>query len=179
MVEPSDNELIRSVQEGNIGAYEVIVRRYQAKLLSYVYHFVRNNEDAQDIVLEALFNLYRTIDRVDTGKKFSSYVFSIAKNAALSFLRKKKLEVALNEGELVAEDGSLYDELFAQEDQKRIRHAMKKLNRRYKTVIQLYYFRDLSYEEIAKKLKLPIGTVRTHLLRGKKELRNLLTYEKG
>ncbi len=175
----TDEELIREVQEGSIRAYEEIVGRYQKKLLSYVYHIVGNDQDAQDIVLEALFNLYKTIGRVDTGKKFSSYVFSITKNTAFSFLRKKKHEVALDETTLVMEDDSMYEELFSHEDQKRIRRAMSVLSYRYRTVIQLYYFRDLSYREIAKKLKLPINTVRTHLLRGKKELRTLLKYEKN
>ncbi len=175
----SDEELIREVQEGNIRAYEEIVHRYQKKLLSYVYHIIGNDQDAQDIVLEALFNLYKTIDRVNTGKKFSSYVFSITKNATFSFLRKKKHEVALDEASLVMEDESIYEELVSQEDQKRVNHAVRALDNRYKYVIQLYSFHDLSYEEIAKKLKLPIGTVRTHLLRGKKELRTLLKYEKN
>jgi RNA polymerase sigma-70 factor (ECF subfamily) len=144
-----------------------------------VYHIVHDDQSAQDIVQESLINLYKTIDRVDTKRKFSSYVFSIARNTALSYIRKYKKEIPLEDILVSQEEEALYDDIVQAEQRHTIAHALSKIPANYQKVIRLYYFEDLSYEEVGKALRLPINTIRTHLRRGKEQLKQLLSYEKN
>ena len=72
MRDRTDEELVREVQEGNVFAFEHLVKRYQGKLHSFVYHMIHDDQSTQDVVQESFINLYKTIDRVDISKKFSS-----------------------------------------------------------------------------------------------------------
>lgn len=168
---------MRDVQEGNIFAFEYIVKRYQSRLFSFVLHLIRDSQAAQDVVQDSLVNLYKTIDRVDTSKKFSSYVFSIARNTAFSYLRQQKKQVSLEDIAELQEDELLYEQMFETERSVGIQECLKQLDEKYRCVITLYYFDDLSYEEISKKLCIPVNTVRTHLSRAKDALRDMVPYE--
>jgi RNA polymerase sigma-70 factor (ECF subfamily) len=169
----TDEQLVLAVQEGDVFAFEVLVGRYQKKLHSFVSRMVSDSQMAQDIVQEAYINLYKTIDRIDAKRSFSIYVFSIARNTAISYLRQKKKHISLDMIEL-AEEERLYEQLVTRETQQTVRRAVAKLEPKYRRVIRLYYFDDVSYEQIAKSLQLPVNTVRTYLFRAKKILRDLL-----
>lgn len=178
MTERSDEELVADIQEGDIFAFEHLVRRYQRRLHAFAIHMTGDDAAAADVVQESFISLYKTIDRVDPKRKFSSYVFAIAKNTAISHLRSKKKEVSLEDIVLAGEDESLLTDLVASEQKHTIGQALGKLNEKYRRVVRLYYFDDLSYEEISKKMRVPMGTVRTHLRRAKAVLHKLLLYEK-
>lgn len=173
----TDEELVGDIRNGDVPAFEEIVRRYQARLQRFAYRIIYREDQTQDIVQDAFFKLYQTIDRVDTTKKFSSYIFQIAKNTAISFIRKQHKEISLETIEDLWEDGDLIEQLHQKDTQKSVHTAIDYLDKKYRYVIRLYYFDELSYEEIAKKLKLPINTVRTHLKRAKEELEKLLKNE--
>ena len=175
MREHSDEELVGLVQEGEVFAFEQLVKRYQHKLLGFVYHMVHNEQVSDDIVQESFINLYKTIDRVDASKKFSSYVFAIARNTAISHIRKFKKEISLDELLVSGEEESLYAQIVQAEQAHTVARALAKIPVHYQKAIRLYYFEDLSYEEVAQKLGLPINTVRTHLRRGKELLKQVLT----
>ncbi len=179
MRELTDEELVRAIQEGDVFAFEVLVKRYQHKLHSFVFHMIRDEQPTQDVVQESFINLYKTIDRVDTSKKFSSYVFSIARNTTISYIRKYKKEVPLEEILLSAEEESLYEGLVRAEQSHTIAKALATLSAQYKEVIRLYYFEDLSYEEISKAIHVPVNTVRTHMRRAKDMLKKVLSHEKN
>jgi len=170
----SDEELVKAIQEGNILAYEKLIKRYQRGLFIFVMRIVHNEAVASDVVQNSLVKVYEIIDRIDVKKKFSTLVFEIAKNAAISELRHKKHNVSLEEIVDFTEEESFIEELFSSNLASQVRQSVKILPRQYRIVITLYYFEDLSYEEIAAKLHLPINTVRTHLKRGKEQLRKLL-----
>jgi RNA polymerase sigma-70 factor (ECF subfamily) len=179
MLKYSDEELVRLVQDGEVFAFEQLVKRYQQKLLGFVYHMIRDVHAADDIVQEAFINLYKTIDRVDSSKKFSAYVFSIARNTTISHIRKNKKDIPLDDILASNEEESLYAQIVQAEQAHTIEGALAKIPVHYQKVIRLYYFEDLSYEEVSKKLSLPVNTIRTHLRRGKELLRKLLSYEKN
>src|SRR3989338_4422761 len=104
-----DEELVSEVQGGNIAAFEELVRRFQRPLISFVYKILWDHANAEEVVQDALFSVYTTIHRVDTKKKFSSYVFTLAKNAAISRLRKKKAAVAFNDDvHAIEDDATMY-----------------------------------------------------------------------
>ncbi len=161
----SDEDLVRQVQDGQIGAFEILVRRYQQRLVWFSLRIVHNGAKAEEISQDALFKIYQIIDRVDTKRKFSTFLFEIAKNFAISELRKGRREVPLTEMEAT-------EEVFG--DEESVREVVKTLPKNYRSVVELYYFSDLSYEEISQKLHAPINTVRTHLRRAKQRLKKLL-----
>lgn len=175
MRERSDEELVVAVVEGDVFAFEYLVKRYQKRLHSFVLHVVGDDQAAADVVQESFISLYKTIDRVDTKKRFSTYVFSIARNRAISYLRSVQKTVSLEDVVIIDDDESLYEKISAAERRHTVRKALSKLEEKYRKVIRLYYFDDLSYEEISSCMRLPINTVRTHLFRAKEALRKLLT----
>lgn len=174
MSDRSDEELVRAIQSGDIFAFEQLVVRYQRKLQSFVFRMLGDDQSAADVAQESFINLYKTIDRVDSTKKFSSYVFSIARNTALSHIRKTKKEISIEDLEIAIEDESLYQQIVQKEDAMYVRRAVQRLDFKYRRVIQLYYFDDLSYEEISTAMHLPINTIRTHVRRAKDMLRKQL-----
>ena len=169
----SDSDLIIQVQNGDIRAFETVVKRYQQKLFAFVCRIVFEEHTAEEIVQDALFLVYTHIDTIDTKKKFSTFLFEIAKNKAIDYLRGHKKTVPLGELEIIDEDISMYESMIAQDQQRFVKELVAKLPQQYQNVITLYYFDDCSYEEIAQKLSLPINTIRTHLRRAKAELLQL------
>ena len=173
----SDEGLVREIQSGDISSYEEMVRRYQQRLFAFAYRIVGNREDAQEVVQDSLFTVYRNIEHIDPSKKFSSFIFTVTKNEALSKIRGKKTHVPLELVELADKDQTIYEQCITNDQSKRLKHIINSLDRKYKTVIELYYFGDLSYEEISKKCSMPLNTVRTRLKRSKELLRRKLLYE--
>lgn len=170
----SDEELVREVQEGSVSAFESLVSRYQGKLHSFVTYLIRDPAAAHDVVQEAFISLYKTIDRIDTGKKFSSYLFSITRNLSISYLRKTRIHVSLDQALHVASPESPEKDLVQKDETLRIEAAMDAIDQKFKKVISLYYYDNLSYEEIGKLLRIPVNTVRTHLRRAKNALKKEL-----
>jgi RNA polymerase sigma-70 factor (ECF subfamily) len=170
----SDKELILAIRNGNILAYGQLVRKYQRGLYIFVFRMVRDEHEAQAITQDALYKVYQTIDRIDLGKKFSTYVFEIAKNLAISFLRSHKPNISLDIVLDMSDDTSLYEMVSKKETREKVHKAVHRLPKKYRDVITLYYFRDLSYVEVGEKLHIPLNTVRTYLRRAKIELKKLL-----
>ncbi len=170
----SDGELVRAVQEGSIRAFEQLVNRYQKRLVAFVTRLTHDEAMAEDVVIETLFSLYKTIDRVDSSKKFSSYLYTSVRNTAYSSLRQKKPHVSLTEDFDIPDHRHDEYALLHPYDQQQVADALQKIPVSYATVLRLYYFDQLSYEEIANKVRLPINTVRTHLSRGKSALRKII-----
>jgi len=170
----TDEQLVSKIQTGDVLAFETIVKRYQGRLWRLVQRISRDDATSEEVVQDALFSFYRTIDRFDTRKKVSGYLFTIARNAAISRLRQAKKQVSLEEIELAEEDETLYKQLVQSEEKRKVARALRHLPEKYRSIIRLYFFSELSYGEISRKLKLPLNTVRTNLRRAKEALRKLL-----
>jgi RNA polymerase sigma factor (sigma-70 family) len=178
MSHKSDMELVTAIQKGDILSYEELVKRYQRGIFVFVVRLIRDEHTASDIVQETFIKTYQHIDRIDTTKKFSTYIFEIAKNTAFSYLRKLKQHISLDDIVNVGEEESFIEEIYRWDVIHCVRTAVSALPQKYRQVISLYYFEELSYEEISKKLSLPINTVRTHLKRAKNILKKELPYDK-
>lgn len=174
MSETPDEQLVRQIQDGNIFVFETLVKRYQRKLYLFVFYMLREDQASQDVVQDSLISLYKTIDRVDTSKKFSAYMFSITRNMTLSYLRRLKKSVSLEKIKEFQEEESLYENFVLTEQNSILSKALSTLSAIHQQVIRLYYFSDLSYEEISKSVHMPVNTVRTHLRRAKEHLRKEL-----
>jgi RNA polymerase sigma-70 factor, ECF subfamily len=177
MNQKTDVELVTAIKNGNILAFETLVKEYQQPLFRYVMRIIRNEADAREIVQDSLFKIYKTIDRIDTTKKITSYIFAVTKNNTISHLRKRKIEIRLSESFVADEDETIFEHLVSEEDSLLIKGAVEKLADKYRQVIDLYYFDNLAYEEISQHTGYPINTVRTLLRRAKIQLKKIINYE--
>ncbi len=169
-----DSELVKRIKEGDVLGFEEFVRRYQKRLFFFVSKILFSPHIVEEVVQDTLFSFYRSIQKVDTTKTISTYLFSIAKHAAIDRLRKERKTMRLEDFEVAYEDESLYEQLTRQEHAQKIQVALKKIPQAQQNIIRLYFFDELSYEEISRTLGIPINTVRTNLRRAKNALYKFL-----
>ena len=173
----SDEKLISRFQEGDINAYNELVKRYKDRLLNFVLRYFNNVEQAEDVVQDTLIKLYTHASYYKNVAKFSTWIFTIAKNNALTELRKNKRKKT---DSLWTEDGQIIDinskeESLDSKVQNEI--AIDQLNKfldeipeNFRMAVVLRDFQELSYEEISKILEIPIGTIKSRINRGRIQL---------
>jgi len=173
--ELSDEEVIKKVLAGEIAIYEKIVNRYQQKLRRLAGFYFRDDLAVEDIVQETLVGVYKNLGKFKADKKFAVWLFVIARNKVMDELRRRRKLLPLFENIPVKEE-----EVFGIEEADRIKlqNGLNKLPTKQNQAIRLYYFADLSYQEISRRLKLPVNTIRSHLKRGKERLKTLFIHEK-
>ena len=181
----SDEKLILRFQEGDINAYNELVKRYKDRLLNFVLRYFNNVEQAEDVVQDTLIKLYTHASYYKNVAKFSTWIFTIAKNNALTELRKNKRKKT---DSLWTEDGQIIDinskeESLDSKVQNEI--AIDQLNKfldeipeNFRMAVVLRDFQELSYEVISSIIEVPIGTVKSRINRGRVKLVKLLK-EKG
>lgn len=163
-------------------SFSVLIERYEAKLNRYLLRLgVYAFEDRQDVLQDIFIKVYRNLNAFDTKLSFSSWIYRIAHNEAMSWFRKKSVRpehFLVPDSNAILEQiagGTLSEELhMAQETSKEIQDALAVLDQKYRTILLLRFFEEKSYEEIADILKIPVGTVATLLHRGKEQLRIVL-----
>lgn len=169
----SDEELIDIVIKDK-NAYEEIIDRYEKKIFRYVFYLIGNKQDAQDVSQEAFIKIYINLLGFNKKLKFSSWIFRIAHNEAINFLKKKKINLNFNEEIYQMKDEKeIDDEWFKKELVNKVKICLQQLPILYREIIDLYYFEEMSYEQIADVLKIPSGTVAIRLSRAKKILKDL------
>ena len=173
----SDEKLILRFQEGDINAYNELVKRYKDRLLNFVLRYFNNVEQAEDVVQDTLIKLYTHASYYKNIAKFSTWIFTIAKNNALTELRKNKRKKT---DSLWTDDGQVIDinskeESLDSKVQNEI--AIDQLNKfldeipeNFRMAVVLRDFQELSYEEISKILEIPIGTIKSRINRGRIQL---------
>ena len=173
----SDEKLILRFQEGDINAYNELVKRYKDRLLNFVLRYFNNVEQAEDVVQDTLIKLYTHASYYKNVAKFSTWIFTIAKNNALTELRKNKRKKT---DSLWTDDGQVIDinskeESLDSKVQNEI--AIDQLNKfldeipeNFRMAVVLRDFQEHSYEEISKILEIPIGTIKSRINRGRIQL---------
>lgn len=161
-------------------AFALLVERYEAKLLRYVRRLgVRNIEDGEDVLQDIFIKVYKNLNGFDTSLSFSSWIYRIAHNEAISFYRKQSVrpeghQISDSEDVLMwlpEHDTVSADQLFDREvNVVAVRSALAQLDEKYRDAIILRYFEHKEYDEISDILKIPIGSVGTLIHRGKKQL---------
>ena len=181
----SDEKLILRFQEGDINAYNELVKRYKDRLLNFVLRYFNNVEQAEDVVQDTLIKLYTHASYYKNVAKFSTWTFTIAKNNALTELRKNKRKKT---DSLWTDDGQVIDinskeESLDSKVQNEI--AIDQLNKfldeipeNFRMAVVLRDFQELSYEEISKILEIPIGTIKSRINRGRIQLAEKMKYFK-
>ena len=173
----SDEKLILRFQEGDINAYNELVKRYKDRLLNFVFRYFNNVEQAEDVVQDTLIKLYTHASYYKNVAKFSTWIFTIAKNNALTELRKNKRKKT---DSLWTDDGKFIDISSEEESlESKVQNeiAIDQLNKfldeipeNFRIAVVLRDFQELSYEEISKILEIPIGTIKSRINRGRIQL---------
>ena len=173
----SDEKLILRFQEGDINAYNELVKRYKDRLLNFVFRYFNNVEQAEDVVQDTLIKLYTHASYYKNVAKFSTWIFTIAKNNALTELRKNKRKKT---DSLWTDDGKFIDISSKEESlESKVQNeiAIDQLNKfldeipeNFRIAVVLRDFQELSYEEISKIMEIPIGTIKSRINRGRIQL---------
>src|SRR4051812_2684752 len=192
-----DADVVALAQRGRDDAFRELIRRYERPVFSLVYRMVRDRELAEDLAQDTFIKVLNNIDRYRPEFKLSSWLFKIANNVAIDYLRKRQLETISIDGsphaqtadaieatsiEVSGDQESALDELEAREMGAAIERAIASLRPEYRSCIMLRHVEGRSYEEIAATLDLPLGTVKTYIHRARHELRKSLEdlrYERG
>ncbi|MDD2731694.1 MAG: RNA polymerase sigma factor [Candidatus Pacebacteria bacterium] len=173
-----------SARNGSLSAFEEILYFYEKQIFNYIYRLVNEKESAEDLTQETFIKVFKEINKIKPDLNFKSWVYKIATNKAYDWFRKKKRLAAIpilsntsRHYPGVSEDNLPYTDDKSKEIEitDEINRALEKLNPREKTALILFYRQDLSCQEIADALSIPLNTVKTHLYRAKKSLKNYLT----
>ncbi len=174
-----DYELVKAALCGDEKAFARLLTRYKDAIYFMLLKMVNNRSDAEDLTLEAFGKAFKSLHQYSPTYAFSTWLFKIASNNCIDFLRKKKgVHVSIENNDqtdsepikLKSKDPDPEERLMRQQKAILLRNVVRKLKPRYQILVELRYFREFSYEEIAKELDLPLGTVKAQLFRAREML---------
>ncbi len=173
----SDEQIVEIVLKQDKETYVELIKRYQIKLSHYLRKFISDLDDIEDVLQLVFIKAYRNLYNFKLNKKFSSWIYRIAHNEAISYLRKYgESRIPLDEVEYKLIDKTVDMDIDIDRSilKKKVEAALVKLKFKYREPLILYYFEQKSYQEISDILRLPTSTVGTLLLRAKKLLKSNL-----
>ena len=176
MERKAEDRLIFRIQSGNCRLFERIIEEYQNALFSFLFKMVKNHDDARDLCQETFFKAYKYIRSYDGRAKFSTWLFKIGYNLTMNFIKKKKKrKEILKHMAPSIEPEKKVRELETKEIGMVIEQIMREIQHNYRAALHLFYREEKSYSEIASIMKVPINTVKSHILRGKAAIRDKLS----
>jgi RNA polymerase sigma-70 factor (ECF subfamily) len=172
---PSDEQLVILIRKGDRELFGSIIDRYEAKLTRYVKRFIQNEDDIADIIQNVFIKVYCNLQSFDVDRLFNSWIYRIAHNETVTYLKKKG-----NEKISFLDFDTVFPHPFAKETADKytldkeqeavLASSLSTIPLKYKEVLVLYYYEDLSYQEIADVLCIPTATVGVRLRRAKAHL---------
>lgn len=180
-----DYALVReAVDTGSQKAYTELLHNYKDSLYMLMYKMVNDPYDAEDLTIEAFGKAFKNLHLYTDEYAFSTWLFKIASNNCVDFLRKKKLNMFTIDHHDEDGEGPVFEinddkptpeeNLFSKEKNAQIREFVNQLKPHYRELIELRYYEDMSYEEIAHTLNIPLGTVKAKLFRAKDMLHAIM-----
>ncbi|MDX1446067.1 RNA polymerase sigma factor [Lishizhenia sp.] len=185
-----DLQLVEMAKKGNQNAYAQLMDRYREPVYYMLLKMIKNNDDAEDLTIEAFGKAFNRLEQYSPSYAFSTWLFKIASNNCIDFIRKKRVKVTSmdhaysnQDGESVGMDfeseGLDPEEVIMKKQKvKMMRQVVRKLKPRYRDLIEKRYFQELSYDEIATEMDLPLGTVKAQLFRAREFLANMMEEKK-
>lgn len=181
----------RALNDKDQRAYTELMGRYKDSVFYMLLKMVNNSDDAEDLTIETFSKAFKRLDQYTPQFAFSTWLFKIASNHSIDFIRKKRIRaISIDQG-YSNEDGETYvipvkeesldPEESMQKDERiqSMRDVVEKLKPRYKRLVELRYFEEKSYEEISEILELPLGTVKAQLFRARDFMFELMKTTKG
>ena len=181
----SEQALVTSALEGDQKAYKALFEMYRQAIFHVTVKIVRNADEANDLVQETFIKAFGSLKTYDHNYRFSTWLYKIAANSSIDFLRKRKIDSLSLDKPIVTKDGDIQmeipDDTYNPEQYLRnrertvgIEDAIESLPEKYREVIVLRHKEDRSYEEIAASLKVPVGTVKARIFRARELLKKKL-----
>lgn len=179
----ADQLLVERVQRGDKRAFDLLVRKYQHRVIAVITRYVRDPDEAMDVAQEAFVKAYRALDRFRGDSAFYTWIFRIAVNTAKNYIvsrgrRPPDSDIEVEEAEHYEGGGWLHEvanpenELFKDELERAVYRALEKLPEDLRTAVTLREIDGLSYEEIAEVMDCPVGTVRSRIFRAREAIDN-------
>lgn len=177
MIIKEDEEIILECLSGNTDSYKYLVEKYQFRIINTCYKYTKNIVDAEDVAQEVFLKAYQNLSTFKSNSKFYSWLYRIAVNTSLNYINSKEKR---NEKETISEENCLIDMNISKDNPRdyyqlnelinSLQPLMDNLPDDLRTLIELYEIKDFTYDEISKKLSIPIGTVRSRLHRARNML---------
>ncbi|MEI7594389.1 MAG: sigma-70 family RNA polymerase sigma factor [Bacteroidota bacterium] len=187
-----DFKLVRlAVDKGDQKAYAQLMENYRDTIYFMLLKMTNDADDADDLTIEAFGKAFKNLHQYTPDYAFSTWLFKIASNNCIDFIRKKRKNIVSidrpyenmegeEKGIEIADDGlNPEDKIIRLQKIKAMREVVDKLKPRYRRLVELRYFNEYSYEEIAAELKLPLGTVKAQLFRARDLLYNIIKKSEG
>ena len=181
-----DYKIVQRAIKGEEKAFEELFKKYKDSVFFMILKMVNNKTDAEDLMFEAFEKAFNSLNYYSPQFAFSTWLFKIASNNTIDFIRKKKMQtVSLDKDDMNPVDRGYInsipadaltpeEETIRQQRAELLRAKVSMLKGRYRRLIELRYFDEYSYEEIAQELMIPLGTVKAQLFRARELLQNLL-----
>jgi len=182
-----DYKLVQAaLATGDQKAYAELMSRYRDSVFFMLMKMVNNKDDAEDLTIEAFGKAFKRLHQYTPNFAFSTWLFKIASNNGIDFIRRKKAHLISIDKGYVNEEGAETsmdlksdvldpeEKIMKKERIKMLRVVVEKLKPKYKQLVEMRYFEEMSYEEISTKLDLPLGTVKAQLFRAREFLYNIL-----
>ena len=185
-----DFMLVLRAKDGDQKAYTALMQRYTDSLYFLALKIVNNKDDAMDLTVETFAKAFENIEKYKPDFAFSTWIFQIATNNCIDFIRKKRLNVVSlqslaeeyrNDRQLQVISDILNPEetSIKKEESEKLKNILEHLPQRYRTLIILKYYDEKSYEEISQQLDLPLGTVKAQLSRARELMSNIMNLKKN
>ena len=176
-----DSNLIQQALAGNDRAYKRLMQKYHDAIFNFIYKMVHDRQQVEDLTQEAFIKAFSSLRNFNDEYAFSTWLYKIATNNSIDFIRKRKLQMYSIDKPVESKESDYTFELpddsyeadrdlISSQRTKLLNEAIAKLPEKYKKVIRLRHVEEKSYEEIAKSLHLPIGTVKAHIFRAREVL---------
>ena len=176
-----DRVLVDAALAGDQQAYQQLVDKYQRALYFHILKLVRNRDVVDDLVQEAFLKAFDCLESYNRQYAFSTWIYRIATNHTIDYLRKKKLSTLSIDEPVQGKDGEMHMELtdeaastdrdvIVKQRRKMVRDAVEALPEKYRLVVRMRHMQEMSYEEISDELSLPLGTVKAHIFRARELL---------
>lgn len=171
--------MIAAARAGDPAAQAWLIRRWTPPIHRFALRMLADEQDARDATQDCLVKVLRNLDRYDPSRKFSTWVFGIARNTCIDEHRRRRRRAWDEPGDLPSEDPTPLQEISRAQRAERLQNALDDLPPMYREVLVLYHFEHLKYQEIADILEIPIGTVMNRIFRARKKLRAVYDAELG
>ncbi len=169
-----EKDILIRAQTGDLDVFEYILSFYEKAIYNYCLHILKNTQNAKDVTQETFIKVYIHRKEIDPEKNIKTWIFTIATNTTYDFLRgkKRKNEISLDEeNETISSTETYYPQECLVSD---VDKALSQINPEYKRALLLFYQQGFDYKEIAEILEMPLNTVKTHISRGKEQLKEIL-----
>jgi RNA polymerase sigma-70 factor (ECF subfamily) len=179
MIDSTDRSLVTRTLAGDTDAYGEMVRRYQGAVFNVCYRLIGERRSAEDLAQDTFIRAYQRLDTFDNQRAFGPWIRRVAANLCYNHLKKKQvMEFSLDEEKDISASTTFRSPeglLDSKEQSEKVRFALMGLPDHYRIVLELRHFQDMSYEEIAAELDLPLNTAKSHLFRARKQLAKILS----